>query len=254
MASDVQRHLDGMPVIARGDTVSYRTTKFVRRHWLPVTAGMSAAILILAFAMTTYMQSLRISAERDRVAQQRERADMSGPAPRKFELSRQSIQTFRSRGESRQPSHGSGIAGFGAKRLRADCKINRPPRRHCCPPSEWSMTASAVPGCVAATKRVSAASGSIPRRLAHRYAAGTWPRAHRSGRSAGRGAPLQQALHLAQDDTGAMSAQTDTRYMRSACSDINRGKMPRPKSCTSEASIFWESSKAPQTDVSPVAE
>src|SRR5580704_8561817 len=34
MAGDIQRYLDGKPVIARRDTVSYRASKFVRRHWL----------------------------------------------------------------------------------------------------------------------------------------------------------------------------------------------------------------------------
>src|SRR5271154_3738297 len=69
MAGDIQRHLDGKPVIARRDTLSYRSSKFVRRHWLPVAAGSSVAFLILAFATTTYVQSLRIAAERDRVAE-----------------------------------------------------------------------------------------------------------------------------------------------------------------------------------------
>src|SRR5258708_39113730 len=71
MASDIQRYLDGKPVIARRDTMSYRTAKFVRRHWLPVTAGGSAAFLLFAFAATTYVHSLRLAAERDRAAQQR---------------------------------------------------------------------------------------------------------------------------------------------------------------------------------------
>src|SRR5258708_7716890 len=75
MARDIQRHLEGKPVIARRDTLSYRSAKFVRRHWLPVTAGAGMAFLILAFATTTYVQSLRIAAERDQVAEQRERAE-----------------------------------------------------------------------------------------------------------------------------------------------------------------------------------
>ena len=75
MASDIQRYLEGRPVIARRDTWSYRSSKFIRRHWLPVTAGVGAAALVLAFAVTTYRQSVRIAAERDRVAQQRERAE-----------------------------------------------------------------------------------------------------------------------------------------------------------------------------------
>src|SRR5229473_5236663 len=39
MSSDIQRYLEGKPVIARRDTLSYRSAKFIRRHWLPVTAG-----------------------------------------------------------------------------------------------------------------------------------------------------------------------------------------------------------------------
>src|ERR1700689_2109880 len=75
MASDIQRHLDGMPVIACGDILSNRSAKFVRPPWLPVAASLSAVLLVLAFATTTYLQSLRIAAERDRAAQQRERAE-----------------------------------------------------------------------------------------------------------------------------------------------------------------------------------
>ncbi len=75
MAGDIQRYLDGKPVIARRDTLSYRSARFVQRHWLPVAAGVGVLALILAFAATTYVQSRRIAAERDRVAEQRERAE-----------------------------------------------------------------------------------------------------------------------------------------------------------------------------------
>jgi serine/threonine protein kinase/Tfp pilus assembly protein PilF len=75
LAGDIQRYLDGKPVLARSDTLSYRSSKFIRRHWLPVAAGASVFLLILAFAVTAYVQSLRIAAERDRVAEQREAAE-----------------------------------------------------------------------------------------------------------------------------------------------------------------------------------
>jgi len=75
LAGDIQRYLDGKPVLARSDTLSYRSAKFIRRHWLPVAAGASVFALILAFAVITYVQSLRIAAERDRVAEQREVAE-----------------------------------------------------------------------------------------------------------------------------------------------------------------------------------
>ncbi len=43
LSNDIIRHLDGRPVIARKDTLTYRTSKFIRRH----KAGVLAAVLIL---------------------------------------------------------------------------------------------------------------------------------------------------------------------------------------------------------------
>ena len=42
-SADIQRHLDGLPVIARKDTFQYRSTKFIKRHRI----GIAAALLIL---------------------------------------------------------------------------------------------------------------------------------------------------------------------------------------------------------------
>jgi serine/threonine protein kinase len=42
-SEDIRRHLEGLPVIARPDTFSYRTGKFIQRH----KAGLAAAVLIL---------------------------------------------------------------------------------------------------------------------------------------------------------------------------------------------------------------
>jgi eukaryotic-like serine/threonine-protein kinase len=75
LSADIQRYLEGKPVIARRDTVSYRTSKFVKRHWLPVSAAAAATFMIVAFSVTTYVQSVRIAAERDHAAQQRELAE-----------------------------------------------------------------------------------------------------------------------------------------------------------------------------------
>jgi serine/threonine protein kinase/Tfp pilus assembly protein PilF len=76
MASDIQRYLDGKPIIARRDTLSYRSSKFIQRHWLPVSFGVGTFALILAFAATMYVQSQRLAAERDRAAHLRERAEL----------------------------------------------------------------------------------------------------------------------------------------------------------------------------------
>src|SRR6267142_3148569 len=42
-SEDIRRHLEGLPVIARKDTVGYRTAKFVNRHRI----GVAAAALVL---------------------------------------------------------------------------------------------------------------------------------------------------------------------------------------------------------------
>lgn len=44
LSEDIERHLDGRPVIARPDTITYRLTKFCRRHKL--FAASAAAILV----------------------------------------------------------------------------------------------------------------------------------------------------------------------------------------------------------------
>src|SRR5271168_4533316 len=123
MSSDIQRYLEGRPVIARRDTWSYRSSKFVRRHWLPVSAGVGAAALVLAFAANTYRQSLRIAAERDRVAQQRERAEHE--RARAEEVSSFLVNLFK----LSDPDENRGnqvtareLLDSGAKRLRSELK------------------------------------------------------------------------------------------------------------------------------------
>jgi serine/threonine protein kinase/Tfp pilus assembly protein PilF len=120
MAGDIQRYLDGKPVIARRDTLSYRSAKFIKRHWLPVAAGAGLAFLILAFATTTYVQSLRIAAERDRVAEQRSVAERE--RGRAEEVSSFLVNLFKL--SDPQENRGNQVTArelldSGAKRLRA---------------------------------------------------------------------------------------------------------------------------------------
>jgi serine/threonine-protein kinase len=74
-AADLERHLEGAPVIARGDSWRYRSAKFVRRHASAV--ALSAALLasLLGFAVTTAIQARRLEHERDAVAAQHARAE-----------------------------------------------------------------------------------------------------------------------------------------------------------------------------------
>ena len=47
-AEDVRRHLESLPVLARKDTVSYRTSKFITRHWAGVAGAIIVAVTVLA--------------------------------------------------------------------------------------------------------------------------------------------------------------------------------------------------------------
>ena len=73
-AADIERHLEGLPVIARADAWTYRTGKFVRRHALML--GLAAAFMsvLIGFSVTTYTQGKRIERERDVANLERERA------------------------------------------------------------------------------------------------------------------------------------------------------------------------------------
>jgi eukaryotic-like serine/threonine-protein kinase len=64
-AADVQRHLDGMPVLARADAWNYRAGKFLKRHALVTALAVAFVALLIGFSVTTYIQSGRIAQERD---------------------------------------------------------------------------------------------------------------------------------------------------------------------------------------------
>ncbi len=61
-SEDIRRHLVGLPVIARKDTISYRTAKFIKRHKIGVLA---AALIVLALLGATW-QAFAAHAERAR--------------------------------------------------------------------------------------------------------------------------------------------------------------------------------------------
>jgi eukaryotic-like serine/threonine-protein kinase len=74
MSEDIRRHLDGRPVLARGDTLGYRFSKFARRHKAAVaaTALVSAS---LAFGIVATARQARI-AEANRLRAERRFEDV----------------------------------------------------------------------------------------------------------------------------------------------------------------------------------
>jgi eukaryotic-like serine/threonine-protein kinase len=72
---DIRRFLDGLPVLAQGDTLGYRASKFARRH----RAGMAAVALIVVTlaggVATTSWQARRAATERDRAQAEARKAE-----------------------------------------------------------------------------------------------------------------------------------------------------------------------------------
>lgn len=69
-SEDISRHLDGMPVIARKDTLGYSTSKFVRRHRIGVAAIAAIFILLIAGMIATTWQA-RVARAQRTIADQR---------------------------------------------------------------------------------------------------------------------------------------------------------------------------------------
>jgi eukaryotic-like serine/threonine-protein kinase len=69
MSADVRRYLAGHPVLAVRDTWAYRTRKFVTRHFVGVSVGVAAVLLLAAFAAAMYAQMQRTARERARAEQ-----------------------------------------------------------------------------------------------------------------------------------------------------------------------------------------
>ena len=59
LAMDVQRHLRHEPVLARPDTIAYRTWKFVRRRRGPVAVGLALLLALVAGLVGTLTQARR---------------------------------------------------------------------------------------------------------------------------------------------------------------------------------------------------
>ena len=68
LAEDLRRHLAGLPITARRDHTLYRTGKFVRRHWLGVSATAIVAIALLASTAIS-LRAARIAREQATRAQ-----------------------------------------------------------------------------------------------------------------------------------------------------------------------------------------
>ncbi|HMB92174.1 MAG TPA: serine/threonine-protein kinase [Rhodothermales bacterium] len=72
---DIKRHLAGLPIQAQPDTVRYRAQKFVQRHRFGVAAAAIFLLLLTGFATAMAFQQAATARERDRAAQERDKAE-----------------------------------------------------------------------------------------------------------------------------------------------------------------------------------
>jgi len=66
LSEDIERYLNGYPILARQSSWSYRTGKFVRRHKPGVAASVGVLILIIGYGLSMAVLAARIASERDR--------------------------------------------------------------------------------------------------------------------------------------------------------------------------------------------
>jgi serine/threonine-protein kinase len=75
LAADLQRYLDGRPVLARPDTVRYRAGKFVRRHRLSVAAATLLILSLVGGLAAVSWQGAVASRQRDRAEEAQRQAE-----------------------------------------------------------------------------------------------------------------------------------------------------------------------------------
>lgn len=66
LAEDIERHLHGLPVQARPDTISYRAVKFVRRHAAAVVGAAAVFLALVAGIMITLREAHIANVQRAR--------------------------------------------------------------------------------------------------------------------------------------------------------------------------------------------
>lgn len=93
MAEDINRHLRGIPVVARADTVGYRLAKFLQRH----RAGVAiTAAVVIGFVAVVSFYTAQITHERDiAIDEQQKVSEIVGFVTGLFEIS----DPYESRGQ-----------------------------------------------------------------------------------------------------------------------------------------------------------
>jgi tetratricopeptide (TPR) repeat protein len=74
LSEDIRRHLKGLPVRARQDSLRYRASKFAKRNRVAIAGAVLFITVLIAGATTAAIQARRATREQGRAEQQRQRA------------------------------------------------------------------------------------------------------------------------------------------------------------------------------------
>lgn len=74
-ADDIRRHIEGLPVIAREDTVAYRMTKFISRHRIGAAMATLLVLILIGGIVTTAWQARVARQQRDAAEAERAKAE-----------------------------------------------------------------------------------------------------------------------------------------------------------------------------------
>lgn len=72
LIADLDRYLADLPIVARPPSTWYQVRKLIQRHRAMFGAALVTLVLLIAFTLTTIVQSQRIKAERDRANREAE--------------------------------------------------------------------------------------------------------------------------------------------------------------------------------------
>ncbi|MCI0392653.1 MAG: protein kinase, partial [Acidobacteria bacterium] len=126
-SEDIRRHLEGLPVIARNDTFTYRAGKFARRHKLGI-AAVALVILSLAGGVVATTRESRIArAERARAETEQARAErnLAEAQAQRIEADAQRTEAIRQRTEAETQRAEALNQRSAAERQRAEAETQR---------------------------------------------------------------------------------------------------------------------------------
>lgn len=75
LVTDLRNYLNGLPVMAHADSLTYRTTKFIRRHTTGVAATAAIVTLLIGYAITITWHSQRTQAALEQAQQETAKAE-----------------------------------------------------------------------------------------------------------------------------------------------------------------------------------